>query len=198
MTDRSLRHLLRTATSPAHQRLDDVISHDLDFGTASYTALLLGLARGLIPIENALEVAGVSCIFPDWPERRRSDALRADLADLGETLPAISDTFSVTGTAQALGALYVLEGSRLGSQVLLKRAFASDSAAVHRATRHLTHGQGKKFWPSFVEVLDHSIDAQVAPNEVIEGANRAFAFIHEAFTLPGLVRPDHNARAAAR
>lgn len=190
MSDQSLRHLLRSATAPAHQQLDDAVSQDLDYGPESYVRFLRGLARGILPIEDALERAGIAAFATDWPDRRRSGALKQDLAEFGETLPEGEPSFALAGLPEAIGALYVLEGSRLGSQLLLKQALASDSAVVRNATRHLAHGQGQKFWPSFVALLDSSADAQNSPNRVVAGANQAFALIHQAFTATALARLD--------
>lgn len=199
MSDQSLRQLLRTATAPAHQQLDDAVSHDLDFGPESYVRFLRGLARGIAPIEDALERRCIDTIVPDWPERRRTEALKQDLAEFGETMPAAPALISLAGLPEAIGALYVLEGSRLGSQLLLKQALASDSTIVRSATRHLAHGQGQKFWPSFVSILDASTDAQNSPDRVVSGANQAFAFIHQAFTVPALAREiDPNMTAVTR
>lgn len=188
MSDQTLRHLLRTATAPAHQRLDDAVSHELDYGPESYLRFLQGLAGGIVPIEEALDRHGVAVVLPDWPERRRSAALAQDLREFGAAVPAARSAFPLEGMPEAIGVLYVLEGSRLGSQLLLKQALASDSAIVRSATRHLSHGHGQKFWPSFVAFLDSSEDAQNSPDRVVAGANQAFAFIHQAFTATAIAR----------
>lgn len=187
MSDQSLRYLLRTATAPAHQRLDDAVSADLDFGPQSYVRFLRGLARGIVPIEDALERGGIARTVADWPERRRTNELKKDLTEFGDALPAAS-AFALVGLPEAFGALYVLEGSRLGSQLLLKQALASDSTVVRSATHYLAHGLGRKFWPSFVVLLDSSPEAQNSPDRVVAGANQAFAFIHQAFTAQALAR----------
>lgn len=159
-------------------------SKELDFGPRSYLLFLRGLARGIVPIEAALDRVGIVDMLQDWPARKRTDALQADLADFGEAIPDPVRAFALDDRPGAFGALYVLEGSRLGSQVLLRQALASDAPTVRHATRHLAHGQGQKFWPGFLERLDESRDAQDSPDGVIAGANRAFDFIHEAFTAP--------------
>lgn len=197
MTDKSLRHLLRSATAAAHQRLDDAVSHDLDYGPDSYVRFLRGLARGIVPIEEALEHAGIETVVGDWPERRRTLAMTQDLADFGEAIPTTQSSITLDGLPEAIGALYVLEGSRLGSQLLLKQALASESAIVRSATRHLAHGQCQKFWPSFVAILDSCEAAQNEPDRVVAGANLAFAFIQEAFTTPAVGRLETDLRMDA-
>jgi len=49
---------------------------------------------------------------------------------------------------------YVLEGSRLGATVLKRTPGASPDPAVRAATRYLTHGEGRGFWPSYLARLN--------------------------------------------
>jgi heme oxygenase len=59
----------------------------------------------------------------DLAERRRSPLLQADLATLGVALPAAARPALpvLTGAGQALGWLYVAEGSTLGGRDLARR-----------------------------------------------------------------------------
>lgn len=62
----------------------------------------------------------------EWPKRKRVGHLLKDLIFLGESrmvvdaLPKCQDVSSIQTTAQALGTLYLFEGSRLGGLVLSK------------------------------------------------------------------------------
>jgi len=61
--------------------------------------------------------------LPDYQLRRKTAALADDLAQLGATLPALAgknELPTINGHLQALGALYVIEGSTLGGKIISK------------------------------------------------------------------------------
>jgi heme oxygenase len=120
----SARDALRTATDAAHQRLHAIPAfHALAEGRldrAGYAALLrrkLGFHAALearLAEVPALEAYGIALAA-----RRRTHLLRADLVWLGapsESPPAPLPPFA--GPAEALGGLYVAEGSTLGGRQL--------------------------------------------------------------------------------
>jgi hypothetical protein len=56
--------------------------------------------------------------------------------------------------------MYVLEGSRLGAQVLLQAVAGSSDAAVTAATAYLRHGAGRHLWQSFLALLATAMAAK--------------------------------------
>jgi len=174
----SLRHTLRAATSDAHARVDAAFSR-LDLACpADYRRFLAAQAGALLPLEAALDRAGAEAVLPDWPARRRSAALLEDLRRLGQPpgrpLPVIGD-----GPGWVLGALYVLEGSRLGGQVLRRRVLAGPDPACRAATSYLSHGIGRHPWPDFVHALDTSPYGLADPASVVDGALDAFLLFEQ-------------------
>ncbi len=170
-----MRSILRDATTPDHRALDASLAPLLG-KEAGYRAFLIGSGEALFPLEAALSQAGVEALLPDWPRRARSAALRKDLADLDahETclpidLPAFSSPPSL------YGALYVLEGSRLGAKALAQQALAHESPRVRSATRYLRHGTGEGFWPSFLLRLEGDAAAREGLEEAIASARATFA-----------------------
>lgn len=116
---------LRAETRSAHDRIE----RDLDWtarlaSRAAYAGWLAGLAGFHRPWEEGV----APWLDPGFfAARRRSALLVADLAWLGWDRGAIGriglcPVPAVTGRAQALGSLYVLEGSRLGGQVIAREA----------------------------------------------------------------------------
>jgi heme oxygenase len=71
--------------------------------------------------------------------------------------------------------LYVLEGSRLGGRLLLRRTLANPDPQVRSATRYLGHGGGRDLWRPFLEQLEASTAVAAAPDTAIAGAREAFA-----------------------
>jgi heme oxygenase len=87
------------------------------------------------PLETRLlAVPALSAVVPGLESRMRSRLLEMDLACLGLPAPAIrqvprcSELPGLTGAAEALGCLYVLEGSTLGGQIMAREIVAMDPA----------------------------------------------------------------------
>ena len=171
----SLRHVLRAATADAQARLD-ASATGLRLDTPrGYAAFLAAQAAALLPLERALREAGIEDILPDWPERVRGAELTLDLFDLGAPFVAPLDPPTIGCDAAAFGAVYVLEGSRLGAQAILPLIGAD------LPTRFLRHGAGKRLWPRFVERLEASPAVRERPQMTEAGALAAFALFEQAF-----------------
>jgi heme oxygenase (biliverdin-IX-beta and delta-forming) len=84
--------------------------------------------------------------LPDW--RPRTVCLEGDLAAFGEELPSPIADVSPSGDAERFGLLYVLEGSRLGGRLLLRRVGVGFPARYLAAV----HGPGE--WRAFTRALD--------------------------------------------
>ncbi|HTU12368.1 MAG TPA: biliverdin-producing heme oxygenase [Allosphingosinicella sp.] len=169
------RAALRAATGAAHERVDALFSRFPLGDEAGYRDFLLAQAGGFLPVENALDAAGAERVLPDWPNRRRGDLLRVDLAALNVTAP---EPFSApplfSGKAPMLGAIYVLEGSRLGGAVL-KRTVPS-----HFPRRFLEARQAAGSWRSFLQALD---DLLIRPDDLAaacQAAREVFARFEQA------------------
>ena len=176
----ALRERLRTSTREAHARVDRAFLR-FDLSRRDGVAAFLGVhARVLPPLEAALEVAGAEALLPDWADRRRSVALAQDLESLGEPWPEPMPAPVFAGDAEILGGLYVLEGSRLGGAVLARRIARSDDAAARQAVRYLAHGEHRRFWPTFVPVLNGDSAALARPDRVEAAALVAFATFEAA------------------
>lgn len=144
------RSLLRAATASAHERVDHAFgTFDLS-DRDDYRAFLIAQASPLLTAEAAVDAFDPSALLPDWPERRRSDLIRADLADFGVQAP-LTDPFQISGDAAALGVIYVLEGSRLGG-ALLARNVPMDLPA-----RFIRCAPAPKRWQGLIEVMDHHL-----------------------------------------
>lgn len=125
----SARMALRLATAAAHERLHHLPAlASLQAGTIGrddYIALL----RRMFVFYNAVEecVAAAPSVRPfgiDVAARRRAALLLVDLEFLGATpgpLPAPPALPVLRSAAQALGCMYVTEGSTLGGRELARR-----------------------------------------------------------------------------
>ena len=173
----SFRFHLRQQTAAAHAELDATVGQFESL--ESYRRYCRAMLRFRGPLERAV-VSLVSKTDEQWSFIPISDHLRADLNDLGG--PAYREPLSSSCQLDAKrlpGALYVLEGSSLGAQLLVKRA-ALLGLSAHHGARHLAQQTGDpKRWPAFVKTLErHGTEH---PEEAVRGALDAFAAALEAF-----------------
>lgn len=171
--------IIREATRTSHGRLDVALSR-LDLAIpVYYEGFLRSQAEALFPIEAALEAGGIERHIPDWQLRVRTPALTRDLETLGIACnPLPMPDFK--SSAEMLGAVYVLEASRMGERVMLARLAEHPDSEAMNATAYLRHGFGKRFWPSFLTLLENHSAAQANPAGVVRGAQIAFAMFEDA------------------
>jgi heme oxygenase len=73
------------------------------------------------------------------------------------------------------GALYAVEGSRLGNRIILRRVMECGSEAERRATQFLAHGlEDRTAWGGFVAQLDDLQYYGEAFELAVIGAERVF------------------------
>eukprot|EP01030_Chromulinospumella_sphaerica_P005873 gene5873-5748_t len=103
-------------------------------------------------------------------------AAKADLADLETEVPApVAGAVHNPSTAQALGWLFVSEGSKLGAAFLIKRAVGLGLSETFGA-RHLGEPAGGRAqgWKNFVKTLDGLELSAQEESELDKGAIDAF------------------------
>lgn len=107
---------LREATGAAHDHVDAAFgAHDLSSPKA-YRAFLIAHARALPAAEAVMAALPFAATLTP-----RRPALAADLAALGEPLPAPLPFAPGEDEATRWGVLYVVEGSRLGGAMLARQ-----------------------------------------------------------------------------
>ena len=164
----SARLALRAGTAADHERVDRLFSR-LDLARPDhYRLFLTAQAAAHLPIEAALDAAGASRLLADWKERRRRELLIADLEALGVTIPAPAQAPQLRSSEAILGAIYVLEGSRLGAAVLSRRL------SPDAPRRFLTARQQPGAWRKLLEKLDESLYQPALAEGAIESARQVF------------------------
>ncbi len=144
----SARTALRDATAAEHERVDRLFSRFNLAQEEDYRRFLLAQAAAFLPIEAALDEAEAAELVPDWPLRRRGKLLQDDLRALGSGDPPPIAAPPLPDPAAKLGAIYVLEGSRLGGALLKRRL--PDTAPRY----FLTAPQKGGSWRKLLETLD--------------------------------------------
>lgn len=143
-----------------HQRVDELYSlFSLDSPT-EYSAFLKAHARALAPLESLAR-----------PESPRLPQLEEDLAVLGEAMPEPLTAEAGASEAFRWGALYALEGSRLGGAMLERQV----APGLPRAYLQSGHRNGS--WAAFQQALDAAADGggQEWIDSAVQGAETAFA-----------------------
>jgi heme oxygenase (biliverdin-IX-beta and delta-forming) len=146
----SLRSALRAQTADCHAEVDALFGKFNLSETRDYEAFLRAHARAVPAVEKALEQAGIVELLPDWPERRRTALLLADMSELGELPPPPLPQPELGSEAALWGAVYVLEGSKLGGAMLAK------SVPEHLPSRYLSPQGAKGSMRAFMDRLDSS------------------------------------------
>lgn len=174
----TLRGILKQETEGQHARLDTALSA-LNLAEASDYGRFLRLhAAVLPPLEQQLEQAGVAALVADWPRRRRRALLAADLSVLRLSVPTPVDMAPLSGADEMLGALYVLEGARLGHAMLLRHLPVD--APTRAATAFLAHGAGERLWGGFLAILAIREGIGADRARMVAAAHRTFAAYEQA------------------
>jgi len=92
-------------------------------------------------VEAALEQGGADRVVGDWHERRRAELICQDLAEFGDLCAQPEPDRTLADQPELLGALYVLEGLRLGG-ALWQDGAAGGGQFDHRAGRRKTYCVG--------------------------------------------------------
>lgn len=170
---------LRAATRDDHRALDHhpELQRLLRPGLTldGYRRSLLAMRAPQGALEGAVEEGAMRLGRREWLSPRRLPRLEADLAALGVLLPYTAAKPGLTAPrsiAELLGLRYVLEGSRLGAEVIARclRSSLGDAAPL----AFFTAPDGRRHWQRFLQQLaDTPLDA---PDrlEAAAAARRAF------------------------
>ena len=169
---------LKQETHAQHERLDTGIAGRDPFATRErYAAFVEVQYRFYGAIEPLYRDPQLSELIPGLASRSRFALARLDLADLGRPAPEVEPL--PIPRREALGWLYVSEGSTLGAAFLLKAVEAlglgEDCGARHLAAA--PEGRGRH-WRDFKEALNA---VPLTPGEddlVVSGARAAFTHVH--------------------
>ncbi|WP_137803967.1 biliverdin-producing heme oxygenase [Pseudomonas sp. G(2018)] len=180
---------LNQITHEPHSKLDALVKAHAPFETqANFARFVVAqylFQSELVALYNDAEL---SAIVPDLPDRCRAEAAKADLADLETGVPApVAGAVSNPSKAQALGWIFVSEGSKLGAAFLIKRAVGLGLSETFGA-RHLGEPAGGRAegWKRFVKTLDALELSAQEEAELDKGAidafNRFTVLLEQAYT----------------
>ncbi|RYF03338.1 MAG: hypothetical protein EOO40_12335 [Deltaproteobacteria bacterium] len=183
---------LRDACQAAHQQLEDslpLLRDDLDL--PSYVAFLRrfypvvhSLEHNLLQWEGPVAHHGY-CLEPG----SRALRLSRDIEVLGAAVPPCVPPVPApmpTSLAEAIGQLYVLEGSALGGQVIARRLGPRLGLSPSHGCAYFS-GRGAQtapHWRHLCALLEASLGEAAAMRAAAAAACQSFAFVEQALRPP--------------
>jgi heme oxygenase len=167
---------LRSGTAEAHERVDAAFATFDLTDRSSYARFLSAHAEVVWPLEAALAGERVTT---DWETRKRGGLLREDLAHLRSLTTAKAANLtelSLSSVPEIAGALYVLEGSRLGGKFLARRL----PMGFPRA--YLDSDQPSAEWRKLLDSLDTILYDPTNLQSALAAAHRVFSAFERAAT----------------
>lgn len=177
---------LRQETAESHQKLEDnplskaILSPSVsvkDYQT--YLTALFGLT---IACEDQVFPV-ISHVITDLPDRYKSRLIIDDLLATGlseaeiDALPVYRFEFSTV--AEALGIMYVLEGSTLGGKILYRHIHEVLGLVPENGASYFWGygAQTGNLWKSFISSLTQFVDEYEEWDGVIDSAKKTFTII---------------------
>ncbi|BBR55560.1 MULTISPECIES: biliverdin-producing heme oxygenase [Pseudomonas] len=149
---------LNQVTHAPHAELDALVKSHKPFDSReSFARFVVAQYLFQSELQALYNDPRLIAIVPDLAQRCRAEQARLDLADLDTDVPApLPGALQGPSLGQALGWIFVSEGSKLGAAFLIKRAVAlglSDSFGA----RHLGEPAGGRAegWKQFTRILDN-------------------------------------------
>ncbi len=179
----SLSLRLKQETAAEHERMHQLMSQAKVFlSKEKYAQFTLSQYYFQREIEHLFEKEGVAGLIPDLDIRGRSKQALADLNDLGIQPNEQQLQSENVQLPEALGWIYVSEGSTLGATFLFKEAQKHLGFSETFAARNLAaYPEGRaKVWKRFVQALDETGFDQTQQDRVVQGALDAFGYFGQA------------------
>ena len=177
LTAATVAQAVKNETTFLHQEVEQLLLPRLNAiqSLEDYAAILQSFHGYYLPVEQAIQQHISPAILPDIEKRRNAMMVVNDLRFLGmkadqnfcNELPQISNS------AQAFGALYVLEGSTLGGKMIAKMLAKNKAVCIPTGALKFFNGYKEetgKMWTAFLKVLNQQTDVDT----IVESANQTF------------------------
>ncbi len=186
-----IAQLLKQKTAHLHDEIERITqSSKIREGTFSSHDY-----KNLLYINGYIVNGFMDQIFAQLPQRLieqlaftaadKKAAIAMDAAELQLSIAPCPDILAETTTAYALGALYVMEGSMLGGNVIAKQ-LKKNEAFVHHGFHYFTFYKEHlgANWKSFLELLEAEVSTTTEQQSALNGATQIYdVLIAKAQTL---------------
>ena len=177
---------LRQETAESHQKLENnPVSKAIltpSVSVQDYQSYLAALFGVTIACEDQVFPA-ISHLITDLTERYKSRLIIDDLLATGLTEEEIDALpvyrFEFSSVAEALGIMYVLEGSTLGGKILYRHIHEVLGLTPENGASYFWGygAQTGNLWKSFISSLTQFVDRQEERDGVIGAAKKTFTII---------------------
>lgn len=180
---------LKENTGAHHQALENAIPlASVSFTEEQYVALLQAFYGFFSPWEDLARLFSHDSFRVFLEDRTRAHLLVEDLKFFASTPPttvmAVTGRLDLSTDEKLLGSMYVLEGSRLGGQVLaakIEKELKLNSLDGVRFFRGFG-SQTLPRWREFCSVIEEKATGQDKVDEMIHAAQETFSAIHNWLT----------------
>jgi heme oxygenase (biliverdin-IX-beta and delta-forming) len=184
---------LRIKTRHYHEKIEQTLNlFNTGMTLSQYKILLEGFYGFYKPLEANLDkILEQESLLPDYSIRKKQPLLKQDLIALGvssaelEQLKTCDRLPPLNNTAQAMGCLYVIEGSTLGGQVIAKYLKNLMNLDDNNGCRFfIGYGERTGFmWQEFRTALtDFATDYPDGKESIIITACQTFIALDDWFT----------------
>lgn len=172
---------LRSETKSIHQALEKALIPGIKQANTSeaYAEILKTFYGYFKAMESILDAQLSDKLVPAYSKRRKSNVILDDLKSLNISgdLAVANDLPKISNVPQALGAMYVLEGSTLGGRVITKMLMQNLNL---QDTKHLQFFSGygdqtEMMWGTFLETLNNAATDEKTENEIIQSATETYS-----------------------
>lgn len=185
---------MKAETQPWHDKVEELAaSHHIMDGSFTYGDYSVLISRHYT-LHNALEprLADFLSTCPidgiNFAERRKLAYLQQDRQELHNDIQEshFEPQVTITTPAQALGCMYVLEGSSLGGSVIKRQLGKSPHfEGVHFHFFGCYGEDTGRLWKEFRAAVLNTIDTPKKENEIVQAAIATFSDVARCFT-PGI------------
>ncbi len=174
---------LREETKEAHQSLEKHVVMTLKNirSNEDYIAMLQKFYSYFSNLEKHIAAYITPEVLPDYTDRRNSAYLKRDIIELGgDTIERTVDVPVINNVYQALGALYVMEGSIMGGKVIVQ------ILEKHGISKGLSFfsGYGENtmpMWGVFTETLNRLAGNEEEQDLMVTAASNTFSCFEKLF-----------------
>ncbi|MNJ94000.1 Heme oxygenase [compost metagenome] len=175
---------IKEATKEAHLNLEKKVVQKMKAirSDADYADFLKHFYVYFNQVEQAIAPYITTDLLPDHAERRNSSYLKQDIEELGSNVNELPTATApeINNTVEALGALYVMEGSIMGGPIIVKML---EKFGITKGVSFFS-GYGEatgQMWGKFTAVLNAQANNEAEEALAIKTANDTFSNFGEVF-----------------
>ncbi|KPH64550.1 hypothetical protein AMS58_12365 [Pseudoalteromonas porphyrae] len=174
---------LKRTTAEVHDNLDNKIMAQSPFASKENYGDFLRFQYLLLKhVEPIYQSEQLIVFFSDLAQRNRCTDIVLDLHDIGMKTHNLEQQIDINSLtiAQAVGWLYVIEGSKLGAAMLAKEVTQLDLNAEFGARFLAGPGNGRgSQWRGFMQAVEALNLTNDEEQQLYQGAKQAFATAHQ-------------------